>query len=355
MSNFPRIIFIDHTPIIDLNHHDIKNRAIGASEYQFYNLIDTFSKVNISIICFNKIQNDKVIDNVHYKPITTINVESFLPTDKIIIQRYCSLIPLSIKNEIFVWFHDQVCNDVIAFSPSQKINDALEIIHHKKNIHFIFNSYSAKKMYLDFFCNSGFHFEKNRYTVIYNILYEDDFIDSVKGSFTIDKNRIVFGSAWCKGIDTIITLFRWLIKKKPDIKLILLSPGYDYDNYKQLQINLKNEFKDKILILGPLDKKSYCKIIRSSLCVLSTSFFETFGCIFAESYYLQTPVIADIRSGAVKEIIDNNYIIDYLNPPTVLEKINELQEKRNKLVIRLNNKFLLHENLLLWKKLLFFQ
>jgi hypothetical protein len=47
-------------------------------------------------------------------------------------------------------------------------------------------------------------------------------------------------------------------------------------------------------------------------------------------------------------------IVDYLQPLTVLEKINELQEKRDVLVICLNDKFLLHDNLLLWKEVLFF-
>lgn len=348
MHSSHRIIFIDSTQFPQLNHREIKNRAIGASEYQFYNLIGQLTKLNINIICYNSTQESEVIDNVHYKNINSFNNDTFFTTDKIIVQRYCWLIPvLSPKNKIFVWFHDRCCDNLFQISNSQEIKKSIQYIFEKKNIHFIFNSQSSKEVYFSFFSNHGYRFAENRCEVIYNILYEEDFL---KENAIVDKNKIIFGSAWCKGIYKIIELFRWISNKNPDLILVLLSPGYDYDQWEQYRLELKTEFKERIQIFGPLEKKKYCEVIASGLCVISTSFFETFGCIFAESYYLGTPVIADIHSGALKEIIDNDYIIDYSNPEAFLEKITELQEKRDDMIIELDDKFMLLENILLWKK-----
>ena len=70
---FSRIIFIDNTYIENLNHIDIKNRAIGASEYQFYSLLGEFSKLPLEIICYNNaFSNDELIGNVQYKNIQTV-------------------------------------------------------------------------------------------------------------------------------------------------------------------------------------------------------------------------------------------------------------------------------------------
>ena len=83
MTIFPRIIFIDATNISNLTHRDIKNRAIGASEYQYYNLIGEFSKLNLELICYNTISNNEKIDSVQYKNIKQLFTDTFLETDKI--------------------------------------------------------------------------------------------------------------------------------------------------------------------------------------------------------------------------------------------------------------------------------
>ena len=64
------------------------------------------------------------------------------------------------------------------------------------------------------------------------------------------------------------------------------------------------------------------------------------------------PVIADCRSGAVSEIIDNEYVIDYFKPWDVLEKIKKLQTIRDSIDICLDKKFLLDENINKWVGLL---
>jgi glycosyltransferase involved in cell wall biosynthesis len=351
---FGRIFFIDATIISTFNHLSIKNKPVGASEHQFYNLIGEFSKLNLKVICYNNTIEEMVIDNVQYKNIRNIFKELFYTSDKIIIQRLCGMIPSFEKNKIFVWMHDTPCEDLMKTCQTQTCKEGLHELYSRKNITFIFNSETCKKIYSYFFAHYGFTFEDSRCRVIYNILYEDDFSESKNDSYLVDINKIVFGSAWMKGIEKVIEVFRFIVKKNDKLELVLLSPGYDDHMWNDYKLKLSEEFQDRIKILGPLDKKNYCEVIKSSLCVLSASYFETFGCIFAESYYLGTPVIADVKCGAVKEIIDNQYIVDYSNPETVLEKLLDLQKTRNNINIKLDDKFLVDENMLLWKTIVLF-
>ena len=349
-----RVIFIDYTQIHNLNHRDIQNRAIGASEYQFYNLVGEFSKLNLDIICYNQEIINENIDNVQYKNIQYIDSDTFLQSDKIVIQRFCRFIPQKLlNNKIFVWMHDYACADVLVNS-----SNSIDYISKYNNIHFIFNSEFSKMVYQELLNKHGIFLDKPRYEVIYNILYEKDFqkINDItsRNSILVDKNQIVYASAWSKGIHKIIDIFRYIITVDSNIKLVLLSPGYDYANWEEYRTQLVSEFKDRIIIHKPLEKDKYCQLLKSSLCVLSPPFFETFGCVFAESYYLGTPVIADICSGAIKEIIDNEFIVDYNSPNLVLNKIKILQSTREELNISLDPKFLVKENLLLWKNFVLF-
>jgi len=351
------IIFIDckspylGLPLGDVNHSTIKQKAIGASEYQLYNLIREFSKIGMNIICYNQTRSDQtIIDNVVYKHIDSLKSDTFSLSDVFIVQRSCYFIP-PFNNKIFVWCHDYVSPELFIIPPLS-FNESIQTIYNRKNINFVFNSKYTKDLYLNFINKSSrIRFEDNRYKLIYNILYEDDFSDFSNLHVNID-NYIVFASAWCKGIHKIIEIFRYIISVNNDIKLALLSPGYDYSNWENYRRQLLSEFGNRVIIYGPLDKHNYCRVIKSAICVLSPSFFETFGCVFAESYYLGTPVIADINSGAVKEIIGTDNIINYNNPELVYKKI--IQFIHNRPVVQLNKKFLLDENLSIWKYILEF-
>jgi len=353
------IVFYD---TCNLNHHSILLSAIGASEYQFYNLVNEISKYN-ETICFNNFctKDDKVeykvIDNIRYKSIDDFINYNLNENDIIIIQR---LYPQNIKiiekiknNKIFLWIHDN-------WSENNIINNKIEYnqyfhdkIINNKNINFVFVSHDCKKTFIDFNLLENLIVENNRLHVIYNILYEKQFIKIKKmNNIHLNKNYIVYASAWQKGINYITDLFEYINNKKLDFKLVLLTPGYD-NEYTDIMIpKIIDKFKDNVIIHGAKSKEEYCKIIKSSLCVLSTAFKETFGCVFSESYYLGTPVIADYRSGAVKEIIDDFYIVDITNYEEVIKKLIFIRKNRHKLNIKLHNKFMLKDNLILWKKLL---
>ena len=131
-----------------------------------------------------------------------------------------------------------------------------------------------------------------------------------------------------------------------------MHPGYGMEKYENYKYYLLKKFPNNIIIKDTLTKDKYSEIIKESLCVLSSRFNETFGCVFAESYYLGTPVIADVGSGAVKEIIDNYFIVDYNNKEQVFNKIKEISYKRDFMNIQLPEKFLFNENFNKWKSIL---
>lgn len=308
----PRVIFIDKTPL-KLTHKTVKDCAIGASEYQFYNLIETLS-LKREIICYN--WSEGKIDNVLYKPITQIELDTFYPTDIIVVQRFCKTIPEKLQNQkVFVWIHDCICDDIFS---------------NAKNVEFIFNSEFNQKNYHQHYMK--YHKSPYESRVIYNMMYVSEFDTT---AYPIE-NKIVFASAWIKNLFVIIKLFRSLLSLS-DVCLELMTPGYEYPAFLEYKKMLEDEFKERIFIHGPLKKQEYCKVLKSSICVLAPRFPETFGCVFAESYYLGVPVIADIHSGAVKEIINNDYIVDYDCPEKVHEKIQSLKTRP---VIKLDDKFL---------------
>ena len=355
-----KIIFYDNISTMhNLNHKNILVEGIGASEYQFYNLIKHISEKFITI-CFNITNNNYYLDNVIY-----ISNKHFIDYDidekDIIIFHRCYPYDKSIINKFkynlkYIWCHDSfnrgtltgyIFDDV----PNIDILNNFIINENNKNTYLIFPSNYAKSICINYFIDNHLEINDNKCIIIYNILYEEEF-KFINITTSIDKNLIVYASAWFKGIGIIINLFESLYNKNNNLKLALLTPGYDMNIVNQYAPLIKEKFKDNVLIFGKQSKENYCNIIKSSLCVLSPRFIETFGCVFSESYYLGTPVIADIHTGAVKEIIDNSYIVDYDNIDEVYDKIKYIQDNRENICPILDEKMMFNYNFNIWCELL---
>ena len=171
-----KIIFVDYTS--SYNHVNVKNRSIGASEYQLYNLIETLSKY-VKIYCFNHLEYVK-IDNVIYDNFNKlINFEidendvivfqRFLPFDKLLLNKIS-------KNKKILWIHD-----IAEFSIFMR-NDHLEINKHsyetlKNNIllpiqnnntfQFICNSNNCKELFVNFLSRFDIKINYERIFMIY--------------------------------------------------------------------------------------------------------------------------------------------------------------------------------------------
>lgn len=360
------LIFIDCTS--DKNHITIKNQAGGASEYQFYQLIEHFSKNNNHpIFCYNLCEHITRYNNIIYNNQKYLDNYDFHDNCRIIIQRFYpweEYLRNKLENHsLFIWIHDlpdymvfvgRNDNIINYFKKEQeKYKEYLkDTFINKKNTSFILNSYHCKKLIIDYFKSYDLEIEDDRMIVIYNVLYEDELRETYEKQISVQKKKIVYASAWQKGIDDIIRIFDYIHSKDKSFILELMNPGYCMENYVHLKEELQQRFPNNIIIHEPLSKKRYSEVIKSALCVLSSKFNETYGCVFAESYYLGTPVIADIRSGAVKEIIDNNFIVNFDDPKEVFSKINYLVSTRDKKKIFLSKKFSLNYVFPIWAKTL---
>ena len=349
-----KFIFIDTTS--HYTHHDIKINITGGSENQFYNLIYSLSK-KYNVACYNLIKNNIHIDGIFYNNISDLKVNI---KDIIIVQRNLSnldifnLYDIIKNNSVYLWMHDLPYIDILTRNRADIYNN-INRYFKNKHIKFIFPSNHSKKKYIDTFKNLNIFFEDERLLIIYNILYENEFVNYITAKSN-NKNNIVFASAWNKGLKDIIKLFDKLLQLDDTLILILMTPGYELNNklicdtdWNEYTNDIAIKYKNNIKIYGKTQKDEYCKILQNSLCVLSSKFEETFGCIFLEAYYLNIPVIADINSGSVKEIIDNKYIVDYENHKNVYNLINILKNTNYK--IEVDDKFFSYNILPHWHNL----
>ena len=362
MKNKKNLILIDLTSNED--HISIKKKAIGASEYQAYSLIEKLSS-KYNIICYNNKSNIVKINNIIYKSwkkdllLDTIHIDTRIIIQRMLPNQYGEIYNKIKNNKIFLWIHDLIEKYVFLFDYSKLEkykyiinelykNEILKNFYENKNINYIFVSNFIKEKFKNYFKDYGFNIKNNRLHVIYNILYKKQYINTKKLNIKVNKNYITYASAWQKGIKDVVDVFDYVRNQDKNLKLVLLSPGYDSNIFKYYAEILKNKYSKSIIIHDPSNKKKLSKIIKKSMVVLTTTFPETFGCIFAESYYLGTPVIADYRSGGVKEIIDNNFIVDFDNKQEVANKIFYIKNNRDKIKTKLNNKFMLKYNINLW-------
>ena len=317
------VYFYDSTS--DKNHISVLQNPIGGSEYQMYNLIGELSKY-LSIICFNNTYESYSLDNVVYEPLCKIINHNFNDNDTIIFQRFFPSdenIINKIKHlKIYIWCHDintiQICsnNDPKIMNKFMFEDDFKNLVLFRRyvtnkiinnNANFIFVSNYQKISFVRDLNYYGINVNESKLFIIYNILYEKEFALNKIIPCDVNYHDIVFASSWTKNIEKIIEIFEFIMTKTNKFRLVLLSPGYDNNTIQKFAPLLQEKFRENVIIHASKNKNDYCEIIKSSLCVLSSRFPETFGCVFAESYYLGTPVIADSESGAVREIIDNNY------------------------------------------------
>lgn len=347
----------------DFHHPLIKSKPIGGSEFQFYTLIDKL-KEKYNITCYNKTKSSCIIEGVHYKNYKEDLPNDILDKDTCIIVARCmpdfqSPSYNKIKNNrIYLWWQDHVSTDsfisrcpyLVDYPEPRKTEytdmnskvpfrrDILSEFVRNKNIHNVFNSEFTQRENLGFLREFGILLDPLNQHIIYNAVYPDSLMKP--DPICVNVNQLVYASAWTKGIRYIVHLFQYICANDPDFQLVLMSPGYEWENMQSIIPILKQTFRERITILGPTDKNEYAKTLSSSLCTFTGRFPETFGCVFAESYYLGTPVIADIYTGAVKEIIDPAHMVDFDKPEEVLRLLNALRKKRLEMNISLKPVFL---------------
>jgi hypothetical protein len=355
-----KIIIIDSNSTF--THVNISNKSVGSSEYQLYNLIKNLL-LDHKIVCYNKIKEETILDGVLYLNYSNLERDELMKKDIILINKYfpinTKILNKIIKNKIFFWIHNLIEDKIFLNNESiyvkyfkenqEQLKKLLDVGFLKRNIFFILNSNFTKKLFSNYFNKHNLVIDEKKIIVINNILYNNDFIKIKNTKFDINTYNLVYASDWEKGIWDIIKLFDYILSKDKNFILTLLSPTNNIETqFKQYKNTLKEKYGNNINIIGSVNKEEYSKVIKSSLCVLTSKFSETFGSVFAESLYLGTPVIGDINSGAVPEIVGHNFIVNYDNLDQFYNKLMEIKNNRSITNVKLNEKYLFDKNFLLW-------
>ena len=365
-------IFID---ILGIFTNNMLNEGCGASEFQEHCLAK-YLALNNRVLFFSRHKKNEIINNVEYLQLEELKNKKYnIENAILIIQRMVHLLanfsnnkrmPLGLENfdlrnyyknnKIIIWCHDfitsgliigdYIINDKDYYSKENLIN-CLENLNKNNNLKIVCVSNYQKDKFLDLCNKNDYVFNENKIKVIYNGLYEDYF---EKKNYIVNKYQLCFISSWFKGIKPILDLFDELLLKNNNYVLYLASPGYDSLCKNEKYINeIKEKYKDNIKIILKTDKLSLSKIIGESLCLIGPKFEETFGCVYQESYYLNTPVIADYSSGAPIEIINKDSFIDYKNKNDFVFKVISLNKNRENVFLK--NELFCKETLIEWDNL----
>jgi len=324
------------------NHKDIQTTGGGASELLFYMTAYKLSPL-FKVTVFNRDTPIK-IQNVTYLFLPdnmNPNIED-IHDSIVIVQRHfyiaADLHKINPSNKYYVWSHDYLENDSSNLFKNYSYDDMNHYLS-KNNINIISVSNFHKNNILSKMPNVVID-------VIYNALFPELYKKDDSVTSSPDKNNIVFASNWGKGLDRVLNIGQEYYKVNPDFKLVLMKPSYcewepDFSNYPFIKClgNIK-------------DKDEYCKIIKNSLCVLTTTFPETFGCVFAEALHLGVPVIGDnsINAG-FHEIINKDYMCNFNDLKKVVSKIENV--KNNNARVSLDDMFYEKSVIQKWIKLLF--
>lgn len=285
-----------------LNHRTSTIDGCGCSELQITLLAKSLADAGFDVVCFYTGTEGR-IDNVLYRKYNDLINNKNINTDTpLIFWRFFDQIPHLINfynpNRIILWSQD--------YKGLGLSGQIAELINNN-NIQIVGVSKFHKNSLVDKLVNPS------NVTVIYNAVYTGHY--KYYTDLSIKKNTITFGTAPQKGLSTIIRLFDSLYTKHPHFQLNILEPSYSRSTSKDWlnkpYVKICNNIKDK---------KELCQILQSSLCVISTEFPETFGCVFAEAYFLKTPVIATDKINGMHEFINTEHICD-LNNYEAFEKL----------------------------------
>ena len=312
------------------NHISITQKGSGASEFLFFITALKLSKYfDVNIYYCNC---SKKIDNINYINFNFNNLDEIknINNSIIIIQRFfyfaVEFHKLNNTNKYFVWSHDYIQNvELVHLYNNYKITEISDYFN-KNNIKVI----GVSKFHRDNLKNVLNITNDKNLLYIYNSLFDEYFIKNT--NIDCDKNKILFASGSSKGLNKIINICEKYYKINNNLKLVLLTPNYGEKFIKNLNLDKYNFIEYKGVIKN---KKEYSKIVQESLCVISASFRETFGCVYSEALHLGTPVIGDISlSSAIPEIVDKEYLCNFNNINSVIELIEKIKNNRKNVYLK---------------------
>ena len=217
------------------------------------------------------------------------------------------------------------------------------------NIDYLFALTNSLKEDYELFLKDNNH---TKVVLVPNMLINyPDTLSKLKSDNIVSVGRLHPG----KRIDELIKIFSKIENKTN--KLYIIGSGEEYDNLKQLVIDLKLE--DRVLLLGNMTHEEMKPYMLDSALFAMTSVTEALPMVLLEAMSYGIPTIAyETRSGT-NDIIDDGcgYIIKNRDESVYISKINEylnLKDKKtiSKKALEKAHKFSSDEIIKIWKTII---
>jgi glycosyltransferase involved in cell wall biosynthesis len=165
---------------------------------------------------------------------------------------------------------------------------------------------------------SGGALTRGGLTYIHNPIDDDLAIVPTTGQ---DRRKLVFFSSPYKGIEHVVTAFRYVYERDPAFRLVVADPGY-IRNFDPAMLDHPG-----ISRVGSLAHQAVIEHVRESLCVFYPQYKrpETFGLVFAEANAVGVPVLAHDFGSAREVLDDTNPPIDARNLDDVFSLLSQWQ------------------------------
>ncbi|MFA6428751.1 MAG: glycosyltransferase family 4 protein [Candidatus Buchananbacteria bacterium] len=140
-----------------------------------------------------------------------------------------------------------------------------------------------------------------------------------------------------KGIDTLIKLWPELLKQFPEVSLVILGDGPQFDNLKQLVKELR--LQTRVHLYGNIAQEKIASYLQVADLFILNSNYEGMSHLLLEAMTAGTPVVASRSGGNPETIIDGQtgLLFDYNNSEqiiTVIKKILTDKELSQQLVVK---------------------
>jgi len=142
-------------------------------------------------------------------------------------------------------------------------------------------------------------------------------VDDVTERFGLESRRVILfvgRVTYGKGVHILLKAFRILVKRYPDLKLVVVGPLSDrfgeegVSEYARALVAYAERFlpRNSYVFTGAVDRETLRKFYSSAYVCVLPSYFEAFGMILIEAMASGCPVIGS-NTGGIPDIVVDGY------------------------------------------------
>jgi len=170
-------------------------------------------------------------------------------------------------------------------------------------------------------------------------------VDDVMKRFGLEGRRVVLfvgRVTYGKGVHVLLKAFKVLVKRYPDLKLVVVGPLTDRfgeegvsEYARALMAYAERSLpKDSYVFTGAVDRETLRKLYSAAYACVLPSYFEAFGMVLAEAMASGCPVVGSNAGGIPDIVVDgyNGLLFrwgDYADLASKLETLLEDEGLRN--------------------------